>query len=67
MKAPRNNKMCKGKWNYINEDYKRILYYHKGTRHNASHWNLIIEECDRFHLPKHTTRIVTMLSIKDFQ
>lgn len=52
MKTPRNNKMCKDKWNYINEDYKRILDYHKGTRHNASYWDLIIEECDRFHLPK---------------
>lgn len=45
--------MYKDKWNYINEDYKRILDYHKGTtRHNASYWYLTIEECDIFHLPK---------------
>jgi hypothetical protein len=44
--------MYTDKWNYINEDYKRNLDYHKGTGHNASYWDLTIEECDRFHLPK---------------
>lgn len=26
-----NGKMCKDKWNFLNDNYKKILYYHEGT------------------------------------
>jgi hypothetical protein len=27
-------------------------YYHKGTWHNTYYWDLIVEECDKHHLPR---------------
>jgi len=32
--SPQNNKMCKDKWNNLNLNYKKIVDYHKGIRHN---------------------------------
>lgn len=32
-KCQRNGKMCEDKWVGLNYDYKKLLDYHKGTRH----------------------------------
>ncbi len=32
-KCQRNGKMCKDKWAGLNYDYKKLLDYHKRTRH----------------------------------
>jgi hypothetical protein len=32
--SPQNNKMCKDKWNDLNLNYKKIVDYRKGIKHN---------------------------------
>jgi hypothetical protein len=46
-----NGKMCKDEWNFLNDNYKRILDYYEGTSHNTSYWemNLKEKEKDKFH------------------
>jgi hypothetical protein len=45
-----NNKRCKDKWNCLNNDYKKIVNYHKGTYHNTSNWEMSVENNKMFHL-----------------
>jgi hypothetical protein len=51
-KIPWNGKMCKDKWNGLNSYYKKLLNYHKGTSHHMLFWEMILKECDRYHLSK---------------
>jgi cytochrome oxidase Cu insertion factor (SCO1/SenC/PrrC family) len=44
MKVPTNETMCKDF--RVNFDYKKLVNYHKGTKHHASFWLLTMEECD---------------------
>lgn len=50
--VPQNSKTCKDKWNGLHSNYKKIAYYHKGIDHNTSYWELVVDECDKFHLPR---------------
>jgi hypothetical protein len=43
-----NGKMCKDKWNFLNDNYKKLLYYHESTSHNPSYWEMNLKE--KFHL-----------------
>lgn len=43
--------MCKDKLNCIDDDYKNIYDYHKGTCRNTSYWHLSMEKCNKFKLP----------------
>jgi hypothetical protein len=42
-----NGKMCKGKWNFLNDNYKKILDYHEGTSHNPSYWEMNLKEKEK--------------------
>jgi hypothetical protein len=44
MKVPKNKTMCKD--SKLNFNYKKLLDYHKGTKHHASFCQLSMEECD---------------------
>jgi hypothetical protein len=50
--VPRNSKTCKDKWNGLHLYYKKIANYHKGIDHNTSYWELVVDECDKLHLPR---------------
>ncbi len=50
-KVPRNNKMCKDKWNQLNFNYKKLSNYHQGIGHHTSFQELFKQECDQCHLP----------------
>jgi hypothetical protein len=50
--VPQNSKTCKDKWNGLHLDYKKITDYHKGTDHNIFYWELVVDECDKLHLPR---------------
>jgi len=52
-RTPRNIKMFKDKWNWLNSDFKKSFDYHKGIGHNISYWELLIEECDKHYLQRH--------------
>lgn len=42
-------KMCKNKWNVMNFDYKKLVDYHKGTKHLPSFWELTMEKWEEYH------------------
>lgn len=48
---PQNSKTCKDKWNGLHLNYKKITDYNKGIDHNIFYWELVVDECDKFHLP----------------
>jgi hypothetical protein len=50
--VPQNSKTCKDKWNGFHSYYKKIAGYHRGTDHNTSYWELVVDECDKLHLPR---------------
>ncbi len=47
---PRNDTMCKDKWNTLNSNCTKIAYYHKGTGMHTCFWDLMFKEKERFHL-----------------
>ncbi len=51
-----NGKMCKDKGNELNSYYKKLLDYHKGISHHMSLWEMILEEWDRYHLPRESNK-----------
>ncbi len=46
-----NNKRSKDKWNCLNNDYKKIVNYHKCIDYNTSYWEMSVEKNKIFHLP----------------
>ncbi len=43
-KSPYNGRMCNDKQTCVNNNYKKISNYHKGTGHNTSYLDLTIRE-----------------------
>jgi hypothetical protein len=56
----RNKKMCENKWNGLNFDYEKLSNYHKGIGHHTSSFKLIVEKCNKFHLPQANSTKKTM-------
>ncbi len=50
--VPQNSKTCKDKYNDLHLNYKKYIDYHKGTSHDTSYQELVVDECDKLHLPR---------------
>lgn len=56
VKNPRNDVMCKDKWNSLNSNFKKLIDYHKGTSNHTCFWDLKYQKNECYYLLHQYTR-----------
>jgi hypothetical protein len=51
VRNPRNDIMCKDKWNSMNSNFKKLVDYCKGMGNHTCFWDLKYEKKECYHLP----------------